>query len=154
MEEKSSLFSMSVDPVAKIHLAETVKWARFLAHAGFVFLLILIGIGVYSSIAISRFEEDYRNMGIGGAGGMMNSAGFSVALIYIGLAVVTFFPLLFLLRYANNMAQALQSNNQALLNASFQNLKICFRYLGILTFISLVIVALTLVFGIAGLALS
>ena len=154
MQESSSLFSLTIDQGTKAHLTETAKWARFLAIAGFVFLLLMIGIGIYSSITISRFEDDYRDMGMGGGGSLWSSAGAGVAVVYIIMAVISFFPLLFLLRFANNMNVALQTNDQALLASSFQNLKICFRYIGILTVISLVLMALTLIFGIAGLALS
>lgn len=150
MEENSSLFSLSIDPVTKTHLSETARWARFLAIVGFVFLVLMVFLGVYSSIMISRFEEGYRaSLGMSG---IMNAAGASVAFVYILMAVIAFFPLLFTFRFASLMRQALNSNDQALLNASFQNLKVCFRYLGIITIIFLVFTALTLVFGIAGLA--
>jgi hypothetical protein len=52
------------------------------------------------------------------------------------------------------MSSALNTNDQAMLNASFQNLKVCFRYLGIITIVFMVMIALSLVFGLAGLALS
>ena len=150
MEDNSSLFSLSIDPVTKTHLSETARWARFLAIVGFVFLVLMIFMGVYSSIMISRFEEGYRSSL--GVSGIMSAAGTSVAFVYILMAVIAFFPLLFTFRFASLMRQALNSNDQALLNASFQNLKICFRYLGVITIIFLVFTALTLVFGIAGLA--
>lgn len=150
MDDHSSLFSLSIDPVTKAHLSETARWARFLAIVGFVLLVLTILLGVYSSIMLSRYEEDYRSSL--GMSGVMNAAGASVAVIYILMAVVAFFPLLFTFRFASLMRQALNSNDQTLLNASFQNLKVCFRYLGVITIIFLVLTVLTLVFGIAGLA--
>lgn len=153
MEEKSFLFSLSIDPVTKVHLSETARWARFLAIVGFVFLVMVILLGVYSSVTISRYEESYQDMGLRGAG-VVSSLGASVAIIYIIMAVIGFFPLLFIMRFANLMRSALGGNDQALLNASFSNLKVCLRYLGVIAIIFLVLTALTLVFGIAGLALS
>jgi magnesium-transporting ATPase (P-type) len=150
MEENISLFSLTIDPTTKTHLFETARWARFLAIVGFVFLVLVIFLGVYSSMMISRFEEGYRSTL--GVTGVMNAAGAGVAVMYIVMAVVAFFPLLFTFRFSSLMRHALNSNDQALLNASFQNLKVCFRYLGIITIIFLVMTALTLVFGIAGLA--
>lgn len=148
MEENSSLFSLTIDQVTKTNLYETAKWARFLAIVGFVFLVIMIISGVMVSITLSRFE------GMSGSGGFGGVAGPSVAMLYIIFAAIAFFPLLYTLRFANRMQGALNGNDQALLNASFQNLKVCFRYLGIITIISIVLFALSLIFSIAGLALS
>lgn len=150
MEEGSALFSLSVDPVTKTHLSETAKWARFLAIIGFIFLLLFIGVGIYSSILIGRYSDmysGYRQRSLGA------TLGMGTAVSYIIAAVFAFFPLLYMLRFANGMKRALASDDQALLNASFQNLKIYFRYLGIVTIIALVLVALSLFFAIAGSAL-
>ncbi|MBB1284011.1 hypothetical protein HRH25_06465 [Flavisolibacter sp. BT320] len=154
MEQNSSLFSLTIDPLAKSHLLETAKWARFLAIVGFVFLAFAVLLGVYSTVTVNRFEEDYREMGGLGSEGVMSSAGTGVAVMYIIMAVIWFFPLLFTLRFANQMRNALQGNNQELLSASFHNLKVCYRYLGIITVIFLVMIALSMLFGIMGMALS
>lgn len=154
MEQNTPLFSLTIDPQAKSHLLETAKWARFLAIVGFVFLAFAVLLGVYSTVAVNRFEEDYREMGGLGSEGVLSSAGTGVAVMYIIMAVIWFFPLLFTLRFANQLSNALQSNNQELLSTSFQNLKVCYRYLGIITVIFLVMIALSLLFGIMGMALS
>jgi len=56
-------------------------------------------------------------------------------ILYVGIAVIYFFPCLFLLRFANHMKNALNTDDQVTLNTSFQNLKIMFRYVGIVTII-------------------
>ena len=154
MEQDTSLFSLTIDPLTKSHLSETAKWARFLAIVGFVFLLLMVLAGIYSTVTINRFEDSYREMGGLGSTGMMGSAGAGVAVMYIIMPVIWFFPLLFTLRFANQMRSALQNNDQELLSASFQNLKVCYRYLGVITVIFLVLIALSLLFGMIGLALS
>jgi Mg2+ and Co2+ transporter CorA len=50
------------------------------------------------------------------------------------------------------MRTALSANDQQALNSAFQNLKICYRYIGILTIIGLVFLAIAVVFGIIGAA--
>ncbi|HEV7330800.1 MAG TPA: hypothetical protein VGN63_07165 [Flavisolibacter sp.] len=154
MEQDSSLFSLTIDPAAKSHLLETAKWARFLAMVGFVFLVLVIFVGIYSTVTINRFEDSYREMGGMGSETVLGSAGTGVAVIYIIMAIIWFFPLIFTLRFANQMRNALQSNDQELLGTSFQNLKVCYRYLGIVTVIFLVMIALSLLFGLMGLAFS
>ncbi len=148
MQENSSLFSLAIDPVTKAHLSEAARWARFLAIVGFVFLLFTVLSGLYVSVVLSSFGTT-RDIT-----GMMSIAGAGLAIVYIIGAAIAFFPLLFTFRFANQMREALNSNNQALLNSSFQNLKIFYRYLGIVTIISLVLMVLSLFFAVAGLALS
>jgi hypothetical protein len=148
MEDNSTLFSLSIDPVTKDNLSETAKWARFMAIVGFVFLGIMVLSGLMVSLTMSRFET------LNGNGGLMGAAGSSVAVIYLIFAAIAFFPLLFTFRFASHMQGALNSNDQARLNASFQNLKVCFRYLGIITIISLALFALTFFVALAGLAIN
>ena len=145
MEENSSLFSLSIDPQTKEHLAETAKWARFLAIVGFVFLFIVFGYGIYSAMVISQIQEEFPGYG---RSGFSAALGATAVVMYVLLFVLYFFPLLFTLRFANKMKVALYANNQVELNNSFQNLKILFRYLGIITIIALVLVGLSLFFGI------
>lgn len=151
MEESTSLFSLALDPAARTHLNETAKWARFLSIVGFVFILFLVIVGVYSSLTISRYEDAFS--GYEGQRGFLESLGVGMAITYLNLAAAAFFPFLFLLRFANHMRTALSSNNQAALNTAFQNLKVYFRYLGIVLIICLVLMALTLFMGVMGRAL-
>ena len=74
--------------------------------------------------------------------GLSTGFGIGIAIIYIIIALVWFFPLLYLLRFANKMKVALNGNDQQALNISFENLKACFRYVGIITIIVLAIYAL------------
>lgn len=150
MEETSSLFSLSIDPATKAHLSEMAKWARFLAITGFIFLPLMVLTGIYSSSVASSFEEGYR-AGLG-MSRPADSTHAAFAVVRVIMAVIAFFPLLFTFRFANQMRSALNSNNQTWLNASFQNLKICYRYLGIITIISLVLMSLGFFFSIIGLA--
>ena len=151
MNESDSLFSLAIDPSTKAHLSETARWARFLAIAGIVFIVFLVALGVYSSLTISRYEDMFN--GYPGQRGFMDSIGVGVTVIYVLMALVAFFPLLFMLRFANQMKDALTSNNQTLLTSSFQNLKIYFRYLGIVTIIFIVLTALSLFMGLLGQAI-
>lgn len=144
----SSLFSLSIDPVTKAHLSEAAKWARFLAILGMIFLVLIILAGVFGSTmlfsSMSGFEGDSTGMAAYGSGIV---AGYMIV-----IAVIYFFPLLFTLRFANNARTALNTNNQQALNTAFQNLKACFRFIGILTIIGLVFVAIGLIFGVMGAA--
>jgi len=147
----SSLFSLSIDPVTKAHLTETAKWARFLAIIGFVFLGLGLVVGIISMAAMSYVANDVSTAGFGSLASF-GIAGFVFG--YILLILLVFFPLLFLLRFANQMKAALVSNDQHKLNVSFQNLKAYFRFWGILAIIVLAFYAIAFAFGIFGTILS
>jgi uncharacterized membrane protein len=149
MQNETSLFSMAIDPVAKEHLSETARWARFLAIVGFIALVLITAFGIYTSIVLSRFEDmyGYERRGMG------NVLGLGAAITYLIVFLIYIFPVVFMFRFAGKMRQALDSNDQDALNVSFQNLKVCFRYLGIVTIIGIVFIALFLFLGIAGMAL-
>ncbi len=150
-EPSPSLFSLSVDPGSKVHLEETARWARFLALAGMVLLSLGAGgilvVGVYTGLLSSGV--DYP--------GMSGAYSLGIALFYFLLLGVWFFPLLFLLRFANKMKAALRGNDQEALTNAVMNLKSCFRYVGIITIIILTLYAVIIVvvlFGLAATSLS
>ncbi|MFN2457909.1 MAG: hypothetical protein ABR502_06900 [Chitinophagaceae bacterium] len=150
--QNSALFSLSIDPVTKANLGEAAKWARFLAIAGMI-ILVLGVIGIIFFITMmsgfgSTMGAEYGATPFPVAGGL----GIGLAAVYIILLAIWFFPLLYLLRFANGMRAALVRNDQQALNVSFQNLKICLRFVGIVTIIILALYALVIVIGIAGTA--
>lgn len=153
-DDSSSLFNLSIDSTTKAHLGEAAKWARFLAIVGMVFLgLAVIGILFFAVYLTSMSNSSDNESGISNT--FFNSGfGVGIALIYILLIGLWFFPLLFLLRFANKMKVALAGNDQQALHISVQNLKMSFRFVGIITIIILALYALGIVFGIAGAAFS
>jgi Family of unknown function (DUF5362) len=84
---------------------------------------------------------------INGTSGEEMTTAMKVGTI-IGITIViaiAFFPLMFLLQFANQTKRALAANDQAGLNSAFQNLKKYFRYLGIILIIVLSLYALMFV---------
>ena len=152
MEQNPSLFSLSIDPSSKEHLAEAAKWARFLAIIGFVFLGFLVVAGIAVSVTISRLSSGFSDPAFRNSG-FSSAMGVGTAFVYLVMAIIYLFPLLYLLRFANAARTALTTNDQELLNDSFRNLKRFLRYLGILTIIGLGFLVVSVVVSIAGLAL-
>lgn len=150
MEEvhDQQLFSLSFEPITKSHLIETARWARFLAIVGFIFLGLMVVAGIWLSTVMAsdfgRLDNEYgRN-----TSGMFAYMGAGIIVFYVIAAVIMFFPLLFLMRFANKVRTALAANDQEILNTSFQNLKAYFRYLGIITIIVLVFYGIAILFSI------
>lgn len=147
-QTSSSLFNLSIDPLTKSHLSEAAKWARFLSIVGMVSLVLMVLFGLFFSTIIGRTSNPFE--GAEPDTNVSSFMGIGMAILYIVLAAIWFFPLLYLLRFANTLKVALINNDQTALNVSFQNLKSCFRYVGIFTIIILVMYALIFVFAIMG----
>lgn len=147
----SALFSLTIDPVTKANLNETAKWARFLAILGMVVLALGIIVALMGATIFTTFfgmptgTDDSGNTALGAA-----RIGMVVGMLIT--SAIIFFPLLFLLRFANDMRRAIAGNDQNKLNIAFQNLKIYFRYLGILAIIFLVIYGIIICIGVIGVA--
>ena len=158
MEEMqaSSLFSLSIDPITKNHLSETARWARFLAIVGMVCLALMILFGLVYSIWISSMIDSIQGQsGFQSPKAYSSGVAIGSAFVFLIMAVIGFFPLLYMLRFANQMRTALYGNDQENLNSSFQNLKRYFRYVGILTIIGIGIwIIWLLVIGVAVLSIS
>ena len=107
MESNHSLFSLTIDPVTKVHLTETAKWARVLAIIGFIslVLMVFIVIGAISLMGSMDIENSY------GAGSMFPGFGVAMAIYYVIIAAIWFIPLLYLYRFANRMRAAFVSNS-------------------------------------------
>ena len=145
--KETSLFGFGIDQSSRAHLAEAAKWAKFLAIVGFVMCGLIIVLSFFIGALFSTSMSRYGDSAAFGSG-----FGIIMTIVYLSFGVLYFFPCLFLFRFANNMIVALNSNEQITLNRSFQNLKIMFRYVGILTIIVLALYIIVFVFGILGAA--
>ncbi len=138
---------LAISTEIKSYLKETAKWAKFFAIIGFVFLALFVVLGLTMGTLMANFmppsEIPGANLG----------AGFFSA-YFIAIAALYFFPCYYLLKFANNMKQALASDDQAALAVSFRNLKSCYKFIGILMAIVLglyaFIIIISLIVGVAG----
>ncbi len=124
-----NLFDLQIDQPVSSYLNETAKWAKFLAILGFVFC------GIIAIVAI--FAGSIMSTAFGSLGGDSGMSGVILTVVYLIVAVVYFFPCLFLFHFANKMQRALRQNDQDLLTNSFKNLKSCYKYMGILMIVVL-----------------
>ena len=144
MEESqnTSPSGLGIDQDSKTHLMEAARWARFLAIVGFVVCGLVVFAGIFAGSMIDQMMNRFGENEFGGAN--VKGLRSTMSVIYIGFAVLYFFPCLFLFRFANKMKVAFATYEQDILNKSFQNLKIMFRFVGILTIIVLCLYALSL----------
>lgn len=139
-EESPNIFSLAFDQDTRTNLLETAKWARFISIVAFIFLCILF----IAVIFMATYNAS--NINAEGDSAFLTGYGIGMALVYILLMLIWFFPVLFLFRFSKKINTAVAGNDQAALNASFHNLKACFRYVGIITLVILAIYALAILF--------
>src|ERR1022692_2663210 len=120
-----NLFDLQIDHQSSAYLGETAKWAKFLSILGFVFCgLILIIAIFFGSFFSTAFSGKYGGVGMGAAAG---AASGLFIFVYVCIALLYFFPCLYLFNFSNKMQIALKNNDQGQLSLSFKNLKSCFK---------------------------
>lgn len=146
--QESNLFGLTIDNTSRSHLNEAARWARFLAIVGFVFVGIIAVVAIFGGTYLSKI---FSSSGSGNNPfGDAYSSGYTVGIIlyYLIIALLIFFAYLFLYRFSVSIKTALSANDQDMLNKGFQNLKILYRYWGILTIIGLCFFIFALIVGI------
>ncbi len=129
----SNLFDLQIDQTATVYLRDAARWAKFLAVAGFVFcgLFILVAI-----LAVTLLSTLFNSMGVSSPG-LSGMGGGLIAFVYICIALLNFFPCLYLYNFAARAQRALRNNDQEQLIASLRNMRAFFRFVGVLMIISL-----------------
>lgn len=110
---------------ARAFLKETAGWARFLAIVGFIFIALFVVIALAAGAIMNTFTDE------------LGLPGFLVTVIYLVLAALYFFPVLYLFRFATKMKSALANNFQSDLDSSLSNLKSLYKYWGIMMIVIL-----------------
>jgi hypothetical protein len=145
MENNSAFdsFELQLTESAKLFLRETAKWGRFLSIVGYV----VIGLMVLGAFAMFALGGAMESLGGGMAGGMMAMGGTAIGIIYLLIALLYFFPVMYLYKFSTKTLAAFNNNNTEQLTDAFENLKSHYKFVGILTAIVLGIYALFFVLG-------
>jgi hypothetical protein len=121
--------ALHIDASSRLFLQQTTTWAKFLAIFGFV----MCGLIVIAAFFMGSIISSYMSMGVGDDSlPSMGMFGGFITVFYLALAVLLFFPNLYLLNFANKMQVALGSDDQPTLTQSFKFLRAYYRYIGIM----------------------
>ncbi|HTJ10503.1 MAG TPA: DUF5362 family protein [Dinghuibacter sp.] len=131
-EQQTHLFELNVDSAAQAFLREASKWAKFLAILGFIFEGLIAILGFFAGAITSTL---YRSMG--GMFEYSQTGGFGAVLLYLAIAVVAFFPTLYLFQFATHIRKAVDTNDQESLTFALGRLKSVFKFRGILAIIGI-----------------
>ena len=137
-----NLFDLQIDHQSNNFLNEAARWSKFLSIVGFIFCGLMVIIALFAGTLLASTMR-----GFGGGGPAMGSG--IVTFVYLIIALLYFFPCLYLFNFSTKMQAALRSNQQDTLNIAFRNLKSCFKYMGILTIVVLSFYILVLIIVVA-----
>jgi hypothetical protein len=111
-------------------LNKTRKWAMFLAIIGFIFLGLIIVMGLAAGTFFKTFNSVNAEKGI---------PGYLMYLPVVAVAIIYFFPVLFLFRFSKHSALAIANYDNLEFHKAIKNLKSYFAYLGVLIIIVFII---------------
>lgn len=118
------------------HLNTTRKWAMFLAIIGFIFLGLVLIIGIIAGTFMTAFNTGEKDLGI------PDSLMFIPIIL---LVVLYFFPVLFLFRFSKHTSHAIQNLDKQALHKGLKYLKLYFAYIGILIILVLSVYIVVLI---------
>jgi magnesium-transporting ATPase (P-type) len=142
--------SLTINTEIKNYLFETAKWGKFLGIIGFigVGLMVLVGLGMGLFMDRSRSGMPPMTGMPGQFGGMF----FTV--LYLLMAVLYYFPSMYVYQFATKAKIALLGNNETELTLAFSRLKSFFKFWGILMVVALIFYALMLIFAVGMIAMT
>jgi NADH:ubiquinone oxidoreductase subunit 3 (subunit A) len=156
MENNLENRKMEISQESLGYLNTTRKWTMFFAILGFIFLGLMLIVGLLAGSFVNLFTSKMSGMqGMEGMEGVKAAGGFTSVLIFIMLlviAVIYFFPVLYLLRFSRHTSKALANFDSNEMQLAFKNMKSYWKYIGILIIIMLVIYLI--VFLVAGASLA
>ncbi|WP_345166501.1 DUF5362 family protein [Nibribacter koreensis] len=129
-------------------LYATAKWGKFLAIVGFVGVGIMVLIGLFGGSIMGAAMSTAMEADESINNPMLGSMGFLFGFFYLLIAVLYFFPVLYLYKFSTKMQDGLRSKDEMTVESSFENLKSLFKFMGILTVVILGFYALIIVFGV------
>lgn len=136
MENHQEQAGLEIGDETLKHLNTLRKWTMFLAVSGFIFLGIIIALGLITGTFLSAFNHSDKMPGLSDA---LVLAGF------IALALLTFFPVFFLFRFSKHASNALTTRDRKNMHKAIKSLKRFFIYIGILLIVSAAIYLFSLI---------
>ncbi len=126
MEKKQETAKIEIGQETLKNLDKTRRWTMFLAVSGFIFLGMILMLGVITGTFLTAFSSNDKISGV------LDSLLIGS---FIGLALIVFFPILFLFRFSKHASNAVSTLDAKELYKVFKYLKLFFIFIGILLII-------------------
>lgn len=152
MEETTG--RIAIGETDRAHLTMAARWARFLAIVQFIALGLTIVAMIFMFLGMIVAGASFSEMaGMSGMPGV--PAGFMIgyfAFIFLAL-IVSVFLTIYLYAFATKTIRAVREGNDAEMTEAFSDLGKFFRFWGIITIVSIVLV-LSMVVGVIAYSVS
>lgn len=112
------------------------KWTMFLAVSGFIFLGLIIILGLMTGTFLTAFNQSDKISGI---------PDLLLIAAFIGVTVINFFPVLFLFRFSKHLSVAVSTLDNIAMHKAIRDIKRFFVYTGILLIIIISVYVATLI---------
>jgi len=136
MESPLEIRKIEIEQDTLNHLNSTRKWAMFLAIIGFIFLGLILIIGLLAGTFLTAFSTGQKGLGI------PDSLMFVPIVL---MSAIYFFPVLFLFRFSKHTSKAIRNFDKLEFHKAIKSLKAYFAYIGILIIIVLTLYIVVLI---------
>jgi hypothetical protein len=136
MESPPEIRKIEIDQKTLNNINSIRKWTMFLAIIGFIFLGLVVAIGLIAGTFLSAFETGKTVTGLPES---------LIYIIFIFLTAVYFFPGLFLFRFSKFAANAVHNTDKQELHKAIKNLKFYFAYIGVMLIIGFILYVAVLI---------
>jgi small-conductance mechanosensitive channel len=139
---------LEVSPLALSYLTEAARWGRFLAIMGFILCVITVVLSFFMPVFLTQINP-YNATSLGYSAVVK----VTITVVYLLLALLFFFPCLYLYKFSVRMQSAVKGMSQENFDESLKNLKSLFKFYGIFTIVILSFYALVFIVGIVASAM-
>jgi hypothetical protein len=109
-------------------LRQTKPWVMFISVMGFIYVGLMVFIGVVAMFVFSRFS---------GTGTIASSGMFTILNVLMG--ILYFFPSLFLFKFASSIGRLLDGGGAIEMEEALSNQKSFWKFIGILVIVALIL---------------
>ena len=138
----AQLEQLTLTSTSKSFLKETAKWTNFLSILGFILIALMLVLAAFSTTIFNMVAKMQP--------GIPESLGLSLAITYLVLSIIYFFPVYYLLQFSRKMKKALITKNNETLASAFEKLKSHYKFIGVFTIITLSLYALLIIVSLMG----
>lgn len=140
--EVTQLTELNLNAHSRSFLKEIAGWTYFLSIIGFIFVGLFLLIAVFASSIYNNMAQFSQELPV--------NVGLFMTAVYVIVALIYFFPILFLFKFSKRLKSALKSKEDEELASALEMLKSHYKFVGVFTIIVLSLYALAIISGLLG----
>ena len=140
--EVTQLTELNLNAHSRFFLKEIAGWTYFLSIIGFIFVGLFVLIAVFANSIYNNMAQFSKESPF--------DVGLFMTAVYVIVALIYFFPILFLFKFSKRLKSALKSKEDEELASALEMLKSHYKFVGVFTIIVLSLYALAIIAGLLG----